>query len=481
MKRRDSLGFGVYFVRSLGRFIQLRLPYLARNAVKRGDIVAGKYRLKRVLGKGAQGHVWEGVHEQMGTPLAIKMLDPNLAGRADYVSRFKREARAAAALRSPHVVQIFDFGIWQEVPYIAMELLDGEDLGERLDRVRRLAPATVSSIVAQVARALLRAHRHGIVHRDMKPDNIFLCRDDEGEGELVKILDFGVAKAVGGTSLARTGTGIVLGTPYYMSPEQAQGDSQIDHRTDLWALGVITYEAMVGRRPFEATNLGDLLVKICATDPPRPSSVYAGVPDGFDAWFSRACAHHPQDRFGTAKEMAVTLSILCGTVPQGLSDSSYVNVFPSNSVKVDVARPDEPSGMIAENDPTQVMTEFPDSVRRVMDQHAQENAKDSIVIKETNGESKKEAGLSSWSPIASASPVHVAAGILPQVDDEDDPVLLFNSADIAADMERLKRVQQQQSARTRRQQLWNQYHWHVVSGLVLLVGILVALIVVFHK
>jgi len=194
----------------------------------------------------------------MGTPLAIKMLDPNLSATADYVARFKREASAAAALRSAHVVQIFDFGVTEGgTPYIAMELLEGEDLGTRLDRITRLKPAQASSVITQVARALTRAHKRGIVHRDLKPDNIFLCVSED-EGELVKVLDFGVAKGVGGVNLARTGTGIVVGTPYYMSPEQAQGEKRIDHRTDLWALGVIAFELLTGSLPIDvrAASIG---------------------------------------------------------------------------------------------------------------------------------------------------------------------------------------------------------------------------------
>jgi len=453
--------------------------------VKRGEVVAGKYRLERELGKGSQGHVWEGVHLQMGTPLAIKVLDPNLAYRPDYVSRFKREASAAAALRSPHVVQIFDFGIWEDIPYIAMELLEGEDLGTRLDRVRRLPPATVASVVTQVARALVRAHKRGIVHRDMKPDNIYLCADDEGEAEVVKILDFGVAKAVGGVSLARTGTGIVLGTPYYMSPEQAQGDRQIDHRTDLWALGVITFEALVGRRPFEATNLGDLLVKICATDPPLPSKLAADVPEGFDQWFLRACARNPDDRFSSAKEMAATLAILCGSIPAALSDSSYVALFPPRAVPFE-PEPARSSGIlsstIGENEPTQVMTELPEGVRQAVDQHIQALAHQagpdsppSPKLRKKPHSHARHVGPSATTPRPKPAPR--APGT---VDDEDDPVEMFNAADVAAGMAKLRHDQKTEAARARRRALLTQARWPIVAGIVLIVGILVALLMVLR-
>lgn len=322
--------------------------------------------------------MWEALHLQMGTPLAVKMLDPNLAATADYVARFKREASAAAALRSSHVVQIFDFGVTdQGMPYIAMELLEGEDLGTRLDRLTRLKPIQVSSVVTQVARALVRAHKRGIIHRDLKPDNIFLC-NAEDEGELVKVLDFGVAKGVGGINLARTGTGIVVGTPYYMSPEQAQGEKRIDHRTDLWALGVIAFETMIGRRPFEATNLGDLLVKICTASPPRPSSIWPNAPVGFDEWFLRACARKVEDRFNSAKEMAATLAVICGSVPAALSDSSYVGIPEAvppdrdalrRSASVRLVEPSATSDNDQdetpdENDPTQVMVDLPEEIRQ---------------------------------------------------------------------------------------------------------------------
>ncbi len=445
--------------------------------MKRGEVVAGKYRLERELGKGSQGHVWESVHLQMGTPLAIKVLDPNLAYRPDYVSRFKREASAAAALRSPHVVQIFDFGIWEDIPYIAMELLEGEDLGSRLDRVRRLPPATVASIVTQVARALVRAHKRGIVHRDMKPDNIYLCADDEGEAEVVKILDFGVAKAVGGVSLARTGTGIVLGTPYYMSPEQAQGDRRIDHRTDLWALGVITFEALVGRRPFEATNLGDLLVKICATDPPLPSKLAADVPEGFDQWFLRACARNPDDRFSSAKEMAATLAILCGSIPAALSDSSYVALFPPRAVPREPARSSGIlSSTIGENEPTQVMTELPEGVREAVDQHIQALAQHADPDSPPKPRSKPHSHARRTGPSAT-TPRPKPAPRTVDDEDDDDHVEMFNAADVAAGMAKLQHDQKTKAARARRRALLTQARWPIVAGVVLLVGILVALLV----
>ena len=209
-------------------------------------VIAQKFRLVRELGRGGMGSVWLAQHTELGTPCAVKFIDNAAATSPEMRERFAREARAAAQLRSPHVVQIFDHGIFEGIPYIAMELLEGEDLGKRLGRVGRMRPEEVVAILAPVARALGKAHTLGIVHRDLKPENIFLVRDDERE--LVKILDFGIAK-VNTNALEReasTRTGALLGTPYYMSPEQAQGTKKVDHRSDVWSVGVIALEALTG-------------------------------------------------------------------------------------------------------------------------------------------------------------------------------------------------------------------------------------------
>jgi serine/threonine-protein kinase len=194
------------------------------------------------------------------------------------------------------------------VPYIAMEVLDGEDLGGRLERVGTLTPEATARVLTHVARAIGKAHELGIVHRDLKPDNIFIVHNEDEE--VAKVLDFGVAKAssqgLGSGKDATTRTGAVIGTPQYMSPEQARGDRAVDWRSDLWALGVIAFECLVGVRPFEAEGVGTLLVKICAEEIPVPSSM-APVPEGFDAWFARATQRDPDQRFQSAREMVDAL------------------------------------------------------------------------------------------------------------------------------------------------------------------------------
>src|SRR5687768_6041171 len=293
------------------------------------QVLSGKYRLERELGRGGMGSVWLAQHMTLRSPVAIKLIDPGIADNPEALARFLREAQAAASLRSPHVVQILDHGVDEGVPFIVMELLEGESLASRLERVQRLSPAETARIITQVARAVARAHEAGIVHRDLKPDNIYLVRNDEEE--IAKVLDFGVAKATThgmGAATGATRTGSVLGTPYYMSPEQAEGAKGVDGRSDLWSLGVIAWECLLGKRPFESETLGGLLLAICARPMPTPSST-GSVPPGFDAWFARACSRDLSHRFGNAKELAQELRAVCGAA--GVQSYGYAASPPASS------------------------------------------------------------------------------------------------------------------------------------------------------
>jgi serine/threonine-protein kinase len=282
-----------------------------------GALVAGKYRLEREIGRGGMGSVWSARHLQLDTLVALKFVDPSAAA-SDAHLRFEREARAAAQLRSPHVVQILDHGVDAGLPYIAMELLEGEDLGERLRRVGRLSLDESARIFGQAAKALRRAHDAGVIHRDLKPSNIFLARFDEDE--VVKLLDFGVAK------LRRlemdpqnpaTQTGVIFGSPTYMSPEQARGNKAIDHRSDLWSLAVILFRALTGQKPFEASSIGDLVIKLCIEPPPVPSRVAVDLPPEVDRFFERAFARDPEQRFPSAMAMAAELEAIAQRYPRG--------------------------------------------------------------------------------------------------------------------------------------------------------------------
>jgi serine/threonine-protein kinase len=242
--------------------------------------------------------------------VAIKVLRTEREADPAAARRLEREARTLQRLEHPHVVRVHEVGGEDDRVFIVMERLEGETLRDRLEREGRLAPPQVKSIVHELCAAIGEAHRVGIVHRDLKPANVFLTAAG------VKVLDFGVAKGpLGGTLGASTKSGTLLGTPHYMSPEQATDAKRIDHRADLWAVGVIAYECLVGRRPFEGSNVAELAVAIATRDPPLPSR-QARVPSGFDAWFLCAVARDPADRFESAEELASALEIALETAPR---------------------------------------------------------------------------------------------------------------------------------------------------------------------
>jgi serine/threonine protein kinase len=286
------------------------------------SVLAGKYRLVSLIGRGGMGSVWKAEHLALRAPVAVKLIDQSISMLPEALSRFHREAQSAASLRSPHVVQILDHGVDEasQVAFIVMELMEGESLATRLERVTRLSAPETARIVSQVARALMRAHEAGIVHRDLKPDNIFLVKNEDDE--IAKVLDFGIAKskahALGNDTATRTGS--VLGTPYYMSPEQISGFKEIDYRTDLWALAVIAYEALTGQRPYVADTVGGLAIQICTQRPPPPSA-RAPVPAGFDAWFDKATALEGSRRYASARELAEDLRRICATASGRLTDT----------------------------------------------------------------------------------------------------------------------------------------------------------------
>ncbi|HWA78017.1 MAG TPA: serine/threonine-protein kinase [Polyangiaceae bacterium] len=278
------------------------------RSVTAGRIIADKYCLLFELGRGGMGSVWVADHLALRSRVAVKVIDPVFALNPKAQRRFEQEAQAAASLRSPHVVQVLDFGVDQGSPYLVMELLEGESLASRLETRGPLPPNQVWSVISQVARAMTRAHAQGFVHRDLKPDNVFLVED--GEEPVVKVLDFGVAKALTEPQLGLTETGMLLGTPLYASPEQAECKA-VDSRSDLWSLGVMTFECLTGRQPFKAASLPKLLSAICYDPIPVPSRS-ARVPVGFDNWFARAVNRDRERRFQSAKELSEELRPLLG-------------------------------------------------------------------------------------------------------------------------------------------------------------------------
>ena len=314
-------------------YVERRYPDMTQDVPPSRGLVAGKYELLKLIGRGGMGSVWEGRHASLGTRVAIKFIEKEYADNDEARKRFDNEARAAAALQSKHAIQIHDHGVTEDgKPYIVMELLVGEPLDKRLERVRVLPLRDTALILQQVCRGLQKAHEHGIVHRDLKPENIFLVRTDDDDEEIAKVLDFGIAKIrTGGADQgvsANTRTGAVLGTPFYMSPEQARGLRDIDHRTDLWSLGVIAFKCATGRLPFEGESLGDLLVKICTVPIPIPSQVNPQLPPSFDAWFSRALERDPNRRFGNALEFSEALAYAAGLSVRRATPASSALVPP---------------------------------------------------------------------------------------------------------------------------------------------------------
>ncbi|MEY2936546.1 MAG: hypothetical protein RL033_7295 [Pseudomonadota bacterium] len=267
-------------------------------------ILGEKYQLIRPLEQGGMGSVWLAEHLSLASPVAVKLMAAELGTSEELRQRFLREAHAAAALRSPHVVQTLDYGVDGDTPYIVMELLEGESLAARLTRQHRLSPQETELVLRHVSRAVARAHELGIVHRDLKPANIFITHNDEEE--VIKLFDFGIVKAMTDAGeAAQTRTGSLLGTPAYMSPEQLEG-KHCDYSADIWAMGVIAYQCLLGQPPFAGAGLGGLVRAVTSEPLPVPSE-HGLVPEGFEGWFARACARDPGERFASAREAAQEL------------------------------------------------------------------------------------------------------------------------------------------------------------------------------
>ncbi|MFZ5891884.1 MAG: serine/threonine protein kinase [Myxococcota bacterium] len=297
------------------------------SSVRAGDILGGKYRLERKLGQGAMGMVWSATHETLGQRVAIKLIAAEHAQSREARARFSIEAKAAARLKSRHVVQVYDDGETEQgTPYIVMEYLEGETLEARLEREKGIHLVDAVRITGQVARALGRAHARGIIHRDLKPANIFLARNDEDElGWTAKVLDFGIAKVDGQRDKSTTKTGAVLGTPLFMSPEQVRGASNVDARSDLYSLGICFFNMLTGQYAFDSESFADILVSICTGPLPNLKGLNPSVPDSVVAWFERCCAREPEQRFQSADELIEALQAAVnggvmllprGTVPE---------------------------------------------------------------------------------------------------------------------------------------------------------------------
>lgn len=281
-----------------------------------GQLVSGKYRLLLLLGAGGMGSVWAARNELTDRDFAIKFLLPELAQNKDALQRFFLEAKACGQIKHPAVVDVYDMGQAEDgTPYLVMELLEGEGFDQRLARAGIIRPAEAAAWIAFIARGLEEAHMRGLVHRDLKPGNIFFAIDSRGD-VVPKVLDFGVSKVtnVRDGEFARTQTGAVLGSPAYMSPEQAQGETDIDGRSDVWSLGVILYEALTGQVPFDAPNYNALMVAIMANAHKPLRELNPAIPPELEVVVNAALAKDKVQRIGTAKELADRLEAVVAKI-----------------------------------------------------------------------------------------------------------------------------------------------------------------------
>ena len=289
-----------------------------------GQIIDGKYRILRMLGSGGMGAVYEGENARIHRRVAIKVLHAGVAAKADVVQRFEREAQAAGRIGSEHIVEVLDLGnLPSGERFMVMEYLEGESFGDRIKSRRRLDPREVAPIAYQLLEGLAAAHDAGIIHRDLKPDNVYLLASKGGQRDFVKMLDFGVSKfsALEAESMSMTRTGAVMGIPYYMSPEQARG-TRLDSRSDLYSVGVVLYQAVTGRLPFNAETFNELVFKIALESPPPAELVTPGLDPAFATIISKSMLRDVAARFQSAREFQQALGVWIQT-GHGVSNHSH--------------------------------------------------------------------------------------------------------------------------------------------------------------
>ncbi len=268
----------------------------------------GTYQLGRVVGRGGMGAVYEGVHTGVGKRVAIKTLLPHLANSRSSTQRFLREAKAAGRVRHPHTVDVTDVGVSDGVPFLVMELLEGENLLDRLARTGPMRPDIVVDLMLPVCSALVTAHTEGVVHRDLKPENIFVSRTRAGS-EVVKVLDFGISHIAqdDGAAVRLTGTNNVIGTPRYMSPEQTKGAKNADARSDQWSVGVMMYQCLTSQLPYDGDSFLEILQKLATTKAPAPGKLTRGIPSGLDAVVMRTLSKDNKQRYASMRDLARAL------------------------------------------------------------------------------------------------------------------------------------------------------------------------------
>ncbi len=314
-----------------------------------GTILDDKYRIVRELGTGGMGAVYEGENVRIRRRVAIKLLHASVSSQAEAVMRFEREAQAAAQIGSDHICEVLDLGLLPDgTRYMVMEYLEGETLGARIKRSGRMGPLMTIPIMTQVLDALGAAHASGIIHRDLKPDNIFILPVKNGVADFIKILDFGVSKfAQNSDEMSMTRAGAVVGTPYYMSPEQARGTSAVDARSDIYALGVLLYQASTGQVPFQAQTFNELLFKIVLEPAPPPQQYAPDLDPEFSAIIQKAMAREPPQRYQSCAEfrdaLTTWMASRIGHVAMPAPGVRPITVPPNNA---GLLRPPTPPGQV---------------------------------------------------------------------------------------------------------------------------------------